>query len=47
MLAATGREWPTESGWVMQPKWDGFRLLVRAGEDPRYQLLSGTGGAAA
>ena len=32
MLAANARQWPGGTGWVMQPKWDGFRLLVAVDE---------------
>src|ERR1700753_1523804 len=34
MLAKRVSEFPTEDGWVFEPKWDGFRVLVfRDGED--------------
>jgi hypothetical protein len=26
MLSSSGRRWPARAGWVLQPKWDGFRL---------------------
>ena len=26
MLSTTAATWPAQSGWVMEPKWDGFRL---------------------
>jgi bifunctional non-homologous end joining protein LigD len=28
MLSASARRWPNGREWVLQPKWDGFRLLV-------------------
>ena len=28
MLSTSARSWPAGSDWVMQPKWDGFRILV-------------------
>jgi DNA ligase 1 len=28
MLSASSRAWPTGEDWVLQPKWDGFRLLI-------------------
>lgn len=28
MLSSSGRRWPAAGEWVMQPKWDGFRLLI-------------------
>lgn len=28
MLASAARDWPVGDGWVVQPKWDGFRMLV-------------------
>lgn len=26
MLASAGKAWPAGEGWVLEPKWDGFRL---------------------
>jgi hypothetical protein len=26
MLSSSGRQWPAGGDWVLQPKWDGFRL---------------------
>lgn len=31
MLSSSGRRWPDGGEWVLQPKWDGFRLLVEVG----------------
>jgi bifunctional non-homologous end joining protein LigD len=28
MLSVSARRWPAGGRWVLQPKWDGFRLLV-------------------
>lgn len=28
MLSTSARSWPNAGHWVLQPKWDGFRLLV-------------------
>jgi ATP-dependent DNA ligase len=28
MLSASARRWPSGGRWVLQAKWDGFRLLV-------------------
>jgi ATP-dependent DNA ligase len=42
MLARLAPSLPEGSGWVYEPKWDGFRgLLVRRGENVR--LLSRNG----
>ncbi|MDT7784338.1 MAG: bifunctional non-ous end joining protein LigD [Pseudonocardiales bacterium] len=35
MLSATAREWPQGDDWVMQAKWDGFRMLVTVDRDRR------------
>jgi ATP-dependent DNA ligase len=32
MLAKRGAL-PTTAGWSFEPKWDGFRAIVRSGED--------------
>jgi ATP-dependent DNA ligase len=32
MLARSGRL-PTRRGWAFEPKWDGFRAIVRSGDD--------------
>jgi ATP-dependent DNA ligase len=31
MLSVSARSWPEGGGWVLQPKWDGFRLLIQVG----------------
>ena len=31
MLSVTARRWPDGGRWVLQPKWDGFRLLIDVG----------------
>lgn len=31
MLSAPARRWPTGDDWILQPKFDGFRLLVDVG----------------
>jgi len=31
MLSVSARRWPDGGRWVLQPKWDGFRLLVEVG----------------
>src|SRR6185437_4319111 len=28
MLSTPARRWPNAGHWVLQPKWDGFRLIV-------------------
>ena len=28
MLLSTAHTWPTGRGWVLEPKWDGFRVLA-------------------
>jgi ATP-dependent DNA ligase len=37
MLSSSVRRWPEGGEWVLQPKWDGFRLLVEVGEDRRVR----------
>jgi len=31
MLSVSARRWPDGGPWVLQPKWDGFRLLIDVG----------------
>ena len=31
MLSVPARRWPNGGRWLLQPKWDGFRLLVGVG----------------
>ena len=33
MLSVCARRWPDGGRWVLQPKWDGFRLLLHVGAD--------------
>jgi bifunctional non-homologous end joining protein LigD len=33
MLSCSARWWPEGGEWVLQPKWDGFRLLIDVGDD--------------
>jgi bifunctional non-homologous end joining protein LigD len=33
MLSVSARRWPEGGRWVLQPKWDGFRLLIDVGTD--------------
>jgi bifunctional non-homologous end joining protein LigD len=40
MLSSSGRRWPTSGDWVMQPKWDGFRLLIDVDRAGRVQAWS-------
>src|SRR5450755_4155631 len=35
MLSSSASRWPEGGEWVLQPKWDGFRLLVAVGDDRR------------
>lgn len=28
MLLATARTWPAGDGWVLEPKWDGYRMVA-------------------
>ena len=34
MLSTRVTPWPANSDWVIEPKWDGFRLLVAIDEQP-------------
>jgi ATP-dependent DNA ligase len=40
MLSSSARRWPDGSEWVLQPKWDGVRLLVAVGADGRVRAWS-------
>ena len=44
MLSVSARRWPDGGRWVLQPKWDGFRLLIeaRAGGEVRGWSRHGT-----
>src|SRR4051812_9416512 len=43
MLSTSGQRWPAGGDWVLQPKWDGFRLLLEVGEDGRARAWSRSG----
>jgi hypothetical protein len=40
MLARSGKL-PTRGGWSFEPKWDGFRAVVRSGDDYRVRSRRG------
>lgn len=40
MLSSSGRRWPAGGEWVMQPKWDGFRLLIGVEQGGRVRAWS-------
>jgi bifunctional non-homologous end joining protein LigD len=40
MLSCSARRWPEGGEWVLQPKWDGFRLLIEVGDDRRVRAWS-------
>ena len=40
MLSTSARRWPSAGDWVLQPKWDGFRLLIEVGADRRMRVWS-------
>jgi ATP dependent DNA ligase domain len=40
MLSCSARRWPEGGEWVMQPKWDGFRLLIEVDDDRRVRAWS-------
>lgn len=40
MLSSSARRWPDGGDWVLQPKWDGFRLLVDVDVDGRVRAWS-------
>jgi bifunctional non-homologous end joining protein LigD len=43
MLGTRATTWPANAGWVMEPKWDGFRLLVAIDHDGRIRAWSRRG----
>lgn len=43
MLSTAARRWPQGGEWVLQPKWDGFRLLIEVGVDRRVRAWSRNG----
>jgi hypothetical protein len=47
MLSSLGRRWPAGGEWVMQPKWDGFRLNSSLLRLLRHRALPGCQRAAA
>jgi bifunctional non-homologous end joining protein LigD len=40
MLSTAAPRWPAGAGWALQPKWDGFRLLIELREDGRARAWS-------
>jgi bifunctional non-homologous end joining protein LigD len=40
MLSCSAPRWPEGGDWVLQPKWDGFRLLIDVGDDRRVRAWS-------
>ena len=40
MLSARAAVWPTDGDWAMEPKWDGFRLLVEIDSAGRIRAWS-------
>jgi bifunctional non-homologous end joining protein LigD len=40
MLSCSARRWPEDGEWVLEPKWDGFRLLVQVDDDRRVRAWS-------
>jgi ATP-dependent DNA ligase len=43
MLSTRATTWPAPAGWMMEPKWDGFRLLVAIDRDGRTRAWSRRG----
>jgi bifunctional non-homologous end joining protein LigD len=43
MLSTRAATWPAQGDWMMEPKWDGFRLLVAIGERARIRAWSRRG----
>lgn len=43
MLCSQAGAWPGRDGWVMEPKWDGFRLLVAVDGEGRIRAWSRRG----
>ena len=43
MLSTRAAAWPAQGGWVMEPKWDGFRLLVAVDQHGRVRAWSRRG----
>jgi ATP-dependent DNA ligase len=40
MLSSSAHRWPDGDEWVLQPKWDGFRLLIEVDDDHRVRAWS-------
>src|ERR1019366_8405397 len=40
MLSASARSWPAGADWILQPKWDGFRLLIAIDQRGRVRAWS-------
>jgi bifunctional non-homologous end joining protein LigD len=40
MLSCSAPRWPEGGDWVLQPKWDGFRLLIELDDDHRVRAWS-------
>ena len=40
MLSCSAHRWPEGGEWVLQPKWDGFRLLIEVDDDRRVRAWS-------
>jgi ATP-dependent DNA ligase len=40
MLSCSARRWPEGGEWVLQPKWDGFRLLIGVDDNRRVRAWS-------
>ena len=43
MLSTRAATWPAQGDWMMEPKWDGFRLLVEIGDHARIRAWSRRG----
>jgi ATP-dependent DNA ligase len=43
MLSTRVTPWPANSDWVMEPKWDGFRLLIAIDAKGRVRAWSRRG----
>ena len=43
MLSTRAQTWPAQGDWMMEPKWDGFRLLVAVDRDGRTRAWSRRG----
>jgi ATP-dependent DNA ligase len=43
MLSTRAATWPAQGDWMMEPKWDGFRLLVGIGDHGRIRAWSRRG----